>query len=304
MELLSTLEKIIKNKNNTPTLFLFILLYLFSIDLIIIFLLGYEPKDYFILLDYQKILYYNIGIVLLFTILRKITRNAFWESAVVISILIVIYSMVYGDYSQIKNILINGIILLIFIAKFSYDFYKDSIDDCGFIAKTFIVGFVFLIFTIIIISLIYNNILKWETIYSKNNKLDFNAKISLHSLFEAKSFNTFSLHKSNTNTKVYGDNDISHIKKFIDSNYDNFINIPYDGYEYHKNKITVNYYDNDSYRIFFILNPTNCKEDQYKNNLCKKLTLITKQVNSYDTSKGYDLISSYMHEVSVEKNKK
>lgn len=294
MELTSTIEEIIKKKYNAPTLLLFILIYLFTIDFITIFLLGYQSRDFFILLDFQKILYTNIVIIIFFSILRKITNNAFWESAIVIAILTMVYSLVYGDFSQVYNLLVTIIFFLIIFTIFSYDYYTDNINNFEIPGQVLSVVVVFLSFSLLLIILIGNSVFNWKKIYSANGQLTFDTKITFKSLFESKSFNTYRLHKSYVNTKVYIDKEIGSIDLFKSSN-DKFIQIPYDGYKYKDDIISVNYYDNGSYRIFFILNTNSCKED----NSCSKLTILTKQIHSHDTSKGYDFVSSYTHEVSL-----
>lgn len=294
--------KIIENLKKIqliPTLFLSIVLYLFSIDIITAMILGYSPKDYLYLIDIKKVVYINSAVLILFTLIGIIIKKSFIASAIAVSILTIIYALYNG--LEIEKLLNVMAFLFFFVAALSFNVYDKAVDH--FVDKPWnkvlISSIASILMSVFFMQFISNNLNNWKIIEFHNSKIEITKPITAHTLIEAKSLNSTHLQSLNQNLKVYMNSQLSYkLAKQIYGidlvNSQNYILIPHDGSQSGNFEVTSNYYDVNDVKNIFIINPNSCHK-----NKCKLHTLITKQVNKNDISKGYQLISKYTYEVEL-----
>ena len=294
--------KIIENLKKIqliPTLFLSIVLYLFLIDIIIAMLLGYSPRDYLYLIDIKKVIYINTIVLIFFILIGIIIKKSFIASAVAVSIFTLMYAIYYDlEIEKLFNVMI---FLFFFIAALSFNAYDKFVEHFAdeLWIKILISGLASLFMSIFFIGLISNNLNNWQIIEFQNNKINIIKPITPHTILEAKSLNSAHLQNLNQNLKIYMNSQLSNklskqIYEVELSNNQDYLLIPYDGLQSNNYEVTSNYYDVNDVKNIFIINPNSCNK-----NKCELHTLITKQVNKNDLSKGYQLISEYTHEVDL-----
>lgn len=300
MSILTFLESWLKEKS-IPVIYILSVLYLFLIDIIILLLLGYQPRDILFLVDIEKIVLFNTFIIIVFTLIYLMIKKHLIASATIAFLLTISYAMYYNEdsdkYLDITLYIFGFIVLLAFnIYKVVVEPWLDTLWKLS-IANVFI-GF---LFTTMIIIFIDGNIFQWNSLIKNNTKIELDRTHNPFLVVKPKSFSPIYLQELNQDLKLFTNS--TFVKKlskqfYIQDNVNNqnFVLVPHNGRVINNKPITIYYYDVENIKNIFILNPTTCDKD----GKCELQTLITKAVNKNDSSKGYQLISDYTNVVQIE----
>ena len=238
-----------------PTIFLTFALYLFSIDLLTIILLGYEPKDYLYLIDTEKVLSSTILTIAFLGLIGLIIKKSFIASGVAVFIFASVYALVY-DLNYDNTIKTAGMLFLI-IAVFAFNIKEFFIDFFGDERWKVVIINIISGITISIILLVWldNNFNNWNIVVDKDEKIEFIKDKTPYMLINTKSFNPVYLQKTSHNLKVYVYPELAkelsekiYNQKF--SNKNNFILVPHDNFQTSNSILTSNYYDVDDIKSF------------------------------------------------------
>jgi hypothetical protein len=299
MSLIDSIHSWLK-ENSIPIIFIIGALYLFFIDIIVVFLLGYQPKDISYLVDVERIIFFNTVIITVFTILYWMIKKRLVSTFTIIVLSSVAYALYFNQeadkYLDVILFIIGFITLLAFnIYKTMIEaWYDDSLWKLS-IANV-IIGFLLTAFIVIFIN---NNISKWDNIIKNDTKLQFDKTTNPFLIINAKSFNPVYLQELNQDLKLFvnptfAKRNFNQFDTKDDENKD-FVLIPHNDKLINYTLVTTYYYNVEDIKNIFILNPSTCN----KNGECELQTLITKAINKNDTSKGYRLISNYKHIVKI-----
>lgn len=300
MSVLTLLESLSKEKS-IPIIYLIGIIYLFSIDITIFFLLDFQSKDILYLLDIQKILLFNTVLITFFIVFSILIKKHFISITTMVFILTLFYA-VYNN--QEPDTYLKGVLIIfLIVSMLVFNIYKIWIEEHwlnNFKILTIANIIIGILITIIYVMFINSHISQWQNITLNEKKIELNREVTPHILIEPKSFNPVYLQELNQNIKLFTNlnliNKISNmIYKEDDINNKNFILIPHNDSKINNTFITTYYYDVNDIKNIFILNPNTCK----KNKECKLEIFITKAINKNDISKGYQLISNYTHTVKL-----
>lgn len=299
MSVITLLQSFLKEKS-IPIIYLVGILYLFSIDIIVLTLLSYHPRDFFYLLDIQKIVLFNTIIITFFIILMMMIRKHLIASTTIIVILAIFYAMSHN--LNINDFLNPIIVLLAFLVAIVFNVYKVWIEPwldnlLKISIANAIIGF---FIASIITTYINGNIARWDDVIMYDDKIILDRTPTPFLIIQPKSFNPIYLQNLNQDLKLFVNSDFA--KSFSEQIYEqdeitdrDFIIVPHNGIIINNNPITIYYYNIEDIKNIFIINPKTCNKD----GKCILKTLITKAINKNDVSKGYQLISEYSHEIEL-----
>ena len=284
-----------------PTLYLFMILYFFSIDIITAKYLGYAAKDIFLLIDIQKVIYTTSIMLLFFSIIGLIVRKSLIASIAVVFMFTILYAPNFNFNFEDAFKVVGAVFMLVVIL--TYDLGNKFIEyfDDNELKGNGIRIFVSLFLSLIIYLQIDNNIKNWQgfKFNNVNSKVQLKKSITTNIIFETKSLNPIYLQSLNQSLKVFASQNIlNKISEQIfekKANTKKFLLVPSDNFQFKKYSITVNYYDVGDIRNIFIINPATCNTNE-----CELHTLIVKRRNKNDVTKGYNLISIYTKKVLLD----
>ena len=299
MSVITLIQSFLKEKS-IPIIYLVGVLYLFSIDIVVLILLGYYPKDFFYLLDVQRIVLFNTIIITFFTILMIMIRKHLIASATIIIVLASLYAM--SNNLDVNNFLSPILILFVFFVALVFNAYKVWIEPWldNLLKLSIANGLIGFFIALIMFVYIDGNIAKWNDAIIHDDKIILDKTPTPFLIIQPKSFNPIYLQNLNQDLKLFVNSDFA--KSFLEQTYEqdeitdkDFVLIPHSGTIINDNPITVYYYNIDDIKNIFIINPKTCNKD----GKCILKTLITKAINKNDASKGYQLISEYSHEIEL-----
>jgi len=193
----------INNIKLIPTLYLFMILYFFSIDIITAKFLGYHAKDIFLLIDIQKVIYTTAMMILFFSLIGLMVKKSLIASITVVIIFTVLYAPNYNtSIEDAVNIVGTIFILVVILAYNFYDKIISYFDDNGLILNSIRIG-ISLFIGIFIYLQISTNINNWKVFKFKNNKVELKQFITPRIIFEPKSLNPIYLQSLNQSLKVF-----------------------------------------------------------------------------------------------------
>lgn len=300
MSILTLVESWLKGKS-IPLIYLVGIVYLFSIDIVILLLLGYHPKDILFLIDIQKIVLLNTIIIISFVLLYLMIKKHLIASTMIAFILTAVYAR-YNNIDLDSHFdIVFTLFVILFVLVFNvYEYFERLVLDTLWKLNVFniFIGFLFATITVMLINY---NMSQWNSLIENNNKVELNRLATPLLVIKPKSFNTLNLQELNQDLQLlvnstYRDNFSKQTYRQDDISNENVVLIPHDGTLKNNKAITIYYYDMDDIKNIFILDPSTCDKD----GVCELQTLITRAINKNDISKGYQLISDYKHLVQIE----
>ncbi|WP_428737414.1 hypothetical protein [Sulfurimonas sp.] len=294
--ILNFLESTFKEKS-LPLIYLVAVLYLFSIDIVVLILLGYQTKDIFYLLDMQKIILLNTIILTSFTMLMVMIKKHFIATSTIVILLAVFYAMSYDlDINDFLNPIIFLYAFFVALAHKAYDNWVLPWIDDNLLKLSFVNAMIGLIIATLTALYIDKNLDQWNNAKLEDGKIVLNRTSTPWFIVQPKSFNPIYLQSLNQDLKLFVNSNFAESfsqqiykqDEIIDSD---FIYIPHDGSYINNNIITIYYYNIDDIKNIFFISDKNGKTILH--------TLITKAINKNDMSKGYQLISEYSHEIKL-----